>query len=154
MAPRDMATGPDDVRFQGKTGSSRPTAKVTRLTQKRHCRIMIAAALLGRRPVTSNPAARYSGQRRRLPARRSRSERTAALSDSQPPQQSNRVDDRPRRGMRAPYSKAQRRPNFGLCAQRVETGSRFHQCRDVRRDRGSQALESIAAFEHRNYLAR
>ena len=27
-----MATGPDDVRFQGKTGSSRPTAKVTRLT--------------------------------------------------------------------------------------------------------------------------
>ena len=28
-----MATGPDDVRFQGKTGSSRPPAKVTRLTQ-------------------------------------------------------------------------------------------------------------------------
>jgi len=28
-----MATGPDDVRFQGRTGSSPPTAKVTRLTQ-------------------------------------------------------------------------------------------------------------------------
>jgi hypothetical protein len=32
----DMATGPDDVRFQGKTGSSRPTTKMTRLTQLRH----------------------------------------------------------------------------------------------------------------------
>jgi hypothetical protein len=30
-----MATGPDDVRFQGKTGSSRPTTKMTRLTQSR-----------------------------------------------------------------------------------------------------------------------
>ena len=28
-----MLTGPDDVRLQGKTGSSRPTAKVTLLTQ-------------------------------------------------------------------------------------------------------------------------
>jgi len=28
-----MATDPDDVRFQGKTGSSRPTTKMTRLTQ-------------------------------------------------------------------------------------------------------------------------
>jgi hypothetical protein len=28
-----MATGPDDVRFQGKTGSSRPMAKMTRLTR-------------------------------------------------------------------------------------------------------------------------
>ena len=28
-----MATGPDDVRFQGETGSSRPTSKVTRLTR-------------------------------------------------------------------------------------------------------------------------
>jgi len=28
-----MPTGPDDVRFRGKTGSSLPTAKVTRLTQ-------------------------------------------------------------------------------------------------------------------------
>jgi hypothetical protein len=27
-----MLTGPDDVRLQGKTGSSRPTAKVTRMT--------------------------------------------------------------------------------------------------------------------------
>jgi hypothetical protein len=36
----------------------------------------------------------------------------------------------------------------------VKANSRFHQRRDVRRDRGSQALESIAAFEHRNYLAR
>ena len=26
-----MATGPDDVRFQGKNGSSQPTAKMTRL---------------------------------------------------------------------------------------------------------------------------
>jgi len=26
-----MGTGPDDVRFQGKTGSSRPTTKMTRL---------------------------------------------------------------------------------------------------------------------------
>ena len=32
----DMATGPDDVRFQGRTGSSRPTAKVTRLTRCGH----------------------------------------------------------------------------------------------------------------------
>src|SRR5206468_11938237 len=32
-----MATGPDDVRFLGKTGSSRPTTKMTRLTQ--HCRV-------------------------------------------------------------------------------------------------------------------
>ena len=30
------ATGPDDVHFQGKTGSSRPTAKVTRLTRIGH----------------------------------------------------------------------------------------------------------------------
>jgi len=29
----DMPTDPDDVRFRGKTGSSLPTAKVTRLTQ-------------------------------------------------------------------------------------------------------------------------
>jgi len=36
----------------------------------------------------------------------------------------------------------------------VKANSRFHQRRDVRRDRGSQALESIAAFEHRNYPAR
>ena len=28
-----MATDPDDVRFQGKTGSSRPTTKMTRLTR-------------------------------------------------------------------------------------------------------------------------
>jgi len=27
-----MLTGPDDVRFQGKTGSNRPTTKTTRLT--------------------------------------------------------------------------------------------------------------------------
>jgi hypothetical protein len=31
-----MATDPDDVRFQGKTGSSRRTTKMTRLTQLRH----------------------------------------------------------------------------------------------------------------------
>ena len=31
-----MAIGPDDVRFQGKTGSSRPTTKMTRLTQTGH----------------------------------------------------------------------------------------------------------------------
>jgi hypothetical protein len=30
------AHGPDDVRFQGTNGSSRPTAKVTRLTLRRH----------------------------------------------------------------------------------------------------------------------
>jgi len=28
-----MATGPDDVRFQGETGSSRLTRKMTRLTR-------------------------------------------------------------------------------------------------------------------------
>ena len=33
-----MATGPDDVRFQGKTGSSRPTTKMTRLTPLGHRR--------------------------------------------------------------------------------------------------------------------
>ena len=32
----DMATGPDDVRFQGKTGSGRPTTKLTRITQRGH----------------------------------------------------------------------------------------------------------------------
>ena len=32
----DMATGPDDVRFQGKTGSSADTAKLTRLTRTGH----------------------------------------------------------------------------------------------------------------------
>src|SRR5882724_11602635 len=31
-----MATSPDDVRFQGKTGSSRPTTKMTRLTLNGH----------------------------------------------------------------------------------------------------------------------
>jgi hypothetical protein len=31
-----MATGPDDVSFQGKTRSSRPTTKMTRMTQLRH----------------------------------------------------------------------------------------------------------------------
>ena len=31
-----MATGPDDVRFRGKTGSSRSTTKMTRLTQSSH----------------------------------------------------------------------------------------------------------------------
>ena len=31
-----MLTGPDDVRLQGKTGSSRPTAKATRLIQLGH----------------------------------------------------------------------------------------------------------------------
>jgi len=30
-----MATAPDDVRFQGKTGSSQPTTKMTRLTRSR-----------------------------------------------------------------------------------------------------------------------
>ena len=61
----------------------------------------------------------------------------------------------PGRTRTAPFgSLAPRRQNFRLCALRVETSSRFHQCRDVRRDRGSQALEGIAAFEHRNYLAR
>jgi hypothetical protein len=39
-------------------------------------------------------------------------------------------------------------PIFCLCALRVETHSRFHQRREVRRDRGSQALEGITAFEH------
>jgi hypothetical protein len=32
----DIATGPDDVGFQGKTGSSRPTTKMTQLTLLRH----------------------------------------------------------------------------------------------------------------------
>jgi hypothetical protein len=44
------------------------------------------------------------------------------------------------------------------CADWVTTpalpNSRFHKRRDVGRDRGSQALKSIAAFEHRNYLSR
>ena len=31
-----MVTGPDDVRFQRRTGSSRPTTKITRLTRFRH----------------------------------------------------------------------------------------------------------------------
>jgi hypothetical protein len=31
-----MLTGPDEVRLQGKTASSRPMAKVTRLTLSRH----------------------------------------------------------------------------------------------------------------------
>jgi len=31
-----MATDPDDVRFQGKTGSSRPMTKMTRLTLSGH----------------------------------------------------------------------------------------------------------------------
>jgi len=35
--------GRDDVRFQGKTGSSRPTAKVTRLTPLRHAGLSCAA---------------------------------------------------------------------------------------------------------------
>ena len=34
-----MATGPNDVRFQGKTGSSRPTTKMTRLTHLGHRRV-------------------------------------------------------------------------------------------------------------------
>ena len=32
----DMPTGPDDVRFQGKTGSSWPTTEMTRLTHLGH----------------------------------------------------------------------------------------------------------------------
>lgn len=31
-----MPTGPDDVPFRGKTGSSLPTSKMTRLTQNRY----------------------------------------------------------------------------------------------------------------------
>jgi hypothetical protein len=31
-----VAIDPDNVRFQGKTGSSRPTTKMTRLTQLGH----------------------------------------------------------------------------------------------------------------------
>jgi hypothetical protein len=38
-----MATGPDDVRFQGKTGSNRPTTKMTRLTHNGH-----SAAIAGK----------------------------------------------------------------------------------------------------------
>jgi hypothetical protein len=37
---------------------------------------------------------------------------------------------------------------------KLKANSRLHQCRDVRRDRPSQALEGIAAFEHRNQFAR
>ena len=52
-----MATGPNDVRFQGKTGSSRPTTKMTRLTQ---CMVRPCVARGFRRAGVSGLASMYA----------------------------------------------------------------------------------------------
>jgi len=49
-----MLTGRDDVRFQGKTGSSRPTAKVTRLTQTGSRPQFVRVHQFGIKPEKSN----------------------------------------------------------------------------------------------------
>src|SRR6185295_16680556 len=58
-----MATDPDDVRFQGKTGSSRPTTKMTRLAHARRARYTKEAdhpaSTKGMRPCVSLSAMLY-----------------------------------------------------------------------------------------------
>jgi hypothetical protein len=46
-----MATDLDDVRLQGKTGSSRPTTKMTRMTPKRTSHLAGISAVVSRRSI-------------------------------------------------------------------------------------------------------